>query len=187
VDPDRFRLVLLEDTYEVLAGLALVRAAVVRRRGDPADLAAITWPGTPVPEVAAATEPGVLLAAIHVLERLGASDAVVVSADAPDLPPLLIGKLFRGLGSAEVAVCPADGGGLVALAARTPTPDWLGAAQVSLDTPDALSRLRAAAPRRRAVSVGPGWHRLRRPADLARLDPGMEGWEATRLLLAGGH
>jgi len=183
VDPEQFRLALLEDTYEVLAGLALVRAAVVRYPDDRAELAALTWPGTPLPEVAHSTEAGELLAAIDALAALGASEAVVVAPDAPDLPSLLLGKLFRGLGSAEVSVCPAEGGGLVALAARAPAPGWLAAAQVSLDTADAVARLRAVAPARRAVNVGPSWHRLRAPADIARLDPGLEGWEATRLLL----
>jgi glycosyltransferase A (GT-A) superfamily protein (DUF2064 family) len=185
VDPERFRLALLEDTYEVLAGLALVRAAVVRHPDDRADLAALTWPGTPMPEVARSTEAGELRAAIDALATLGATEAVVVAPDAPDLPSLLLGKLFRGLGSAGISVCPAEGGGLVALAARAPAPDWLAAAQVGLDTADAVARLRAAAPTRRSVSVGPGWHRLRAAADIARLDPGLEGWEATRLLLSG--
>jgi glycosyltransferase A (GT-A) superfamily protein (DUF2064 family) len=185
IDPERFRLALLEDTYEVLAGLALVHAAIIRHAEDAADLAALTWPGTPLPEVAGVTGAGELLAAIDALTGLGASEAVVVAADAPDLPPLLLGKLYRGLGSAEVAVCPAAGGGLVALGTRTPPPAWLAAARTSLDTVDALERLVAAAPQRRAVKVGPGWHRLRGPADLARLDPDSEGWEATRLLLAG--
>jgi len=36
------------------------------------------------------------------------------------------------------------------------------------------------------VQVVPGWRRQRGPADLAALDPGLEGWEATRRLLLGG-
>ncbi len=36
-----------------------------------------------------------------------------------------------------------------------------------------------------AVADCPGWHRLRGPADLERLDPQLEGWDATRALLAG--
>ncbi|MGH3379185.1 MAG: DUF2064 domain-containing protein, partial [Actinoallomurus sp.] len=94
------------------------------------------------------------------------------------------GKLFRALGSGEVAICPAKDGGLVALAARLPAPAWL--AGIDLDTADAPSRLRAAAGRPGAVRSGPGWHRLRTPADLGRLDPGLEGWDNTRILLAGG-
>jgi hypothetical protein len=117
------------------------------------------------------------------LYDLGADHAAVVAYDAPDLPPLLIGKLFRALGGGEVAVCPAGGGGLVALAARLPAPAWI--AGVELDTPDAPSRLRAAAGRPGAVRSGPGWHRLRTAEDLSRLDIGLEGWDNTRALLAG--
>ena len=74
--------------------------------------------------------------------------------------------------------------GLVALASRLPAPAWLANLAVDLDTPDAVTRLRAVAPRRELV-VAPAWHRLRTPADLAALDPGLEGWEATRALLSG--
>jgi len=95
--------------------------------------------------------------------------------------------LFRGLGVADVAACPAQSGGLVALAARLPPARWVVEAAVGLDTPDALDRLARAAPSRRSLSVGPGWHRLRAPGDLSVLDPGLEGWEATRALLSGGR
>ena len=110
-----------------------------------------------------------------------------MAPDAPDLPPLLIGKLLRALGDAPASATPAAGGGLVALAARLPLPDWLSAVleTVDLNTPDALSLLRAAAPRPGLVPTGPGWHRLRTPVDVALLDPGLEGWENTRALLAG--
>jgi hypothetical protein len=57
-------------------------------------------------------------------------------------------------------------------------------APVGLDTPDALARLAASAVDPAALSVGPGWHRVRGPADATRLDPGLEGWPATRALLA---
>ena len=108
----------------------------------------------------------------------------LVTADAPDLPGLLIGKLWRALGRSEVAVCPAEGGGVVAMATLLPAPGWIGRARVDLDTADCLDRLRAAAPTRRSVAVGPGWHRLRSPGDLGRLDPGLEGWDVTRALLS---
>lgn len=107
----------------------------------------------------------------------------VVAGDAPDLPGLLVGKLFRALGSAEVAVCPAAGGGLVAVASRVPVPDWFVRARVGLDTTDAVDRLQAAAPHPRSLGVAPGWHRVRVRADLDRLDPGLDGWDATRTLL----
>jgi hypothetical protein len=34
------------------------------------------------------------------------------------------------------------------------------------------------------IATAPGWHRLRTPADLTRLDPGLEGWDNTRALLS---
>ncbi|HEX6935398.1 MAG TPA: hypothetical protein VF227_02655, partial [Actinomycetes bacterium] len=80
-------------------------------------------------------------------------------------------------------VLPCAGGGLVALATRVPVPDWVMGTRVGLDTSDAVARLRAAGPRRTAVSVGPGWHRVRSAADLSALDPGLEGWEVTRAVL----
>ena len=114
----------------------------------------------------------------------GADEAALICADAPDLPPLLVGKLFSALTAADVAVCPAEDGRLVSLAARLPAAEWLEVIAVDLDDPDALSRLRAAAPPR-ALVVGAGWHRVHGVADAMRLDPGLEGWEATRAWLAG--
>lgn len=177
IDPEEFRLALLEDTYEVVAGLDFVTPVLALTGPDPG-AEKITWPGTPVLRVNG------LEALLRELHELGAEQAAVVAHDAPDMPALLVGKLFRALGGGQVAVCPADGGGLVALAARLPAPPWL--AGIDLDTPDAPVRLRAAATRPGAVRSSPGWHRLRSPADLARLDPGLEGWESTRALLEVG-
>jgi hypothetical protein len=176
-DPAEFRLAVLEDTYEVVAGLELVTPVLALTAPD-ADAEAITWPGTEVVHASG------LRALLGELAALGADQAAVVAHDAPDLPPLLLGKLFRGLGGGEVAICPAKGGGLVALAAHLPAPSWIG--EIDLDTPDAPSRLRAAADRPGAVRSSPGWHRLRTAADLARLDPGLEGWDNTRVLLGRG-
>ncbi|MFI0411169.1 hypothetical protein [Actinomadura sp. 3N508] len=193
IDPREFRLALLEDTYEVVAGLELVTSALVLDPPDQPDAEAVTWPGTPI-----IREP-TLASAFAALHALGAGAAALVAPDAPDLPPLLIGKLFRALGHAPAAACAAQPddrggphdqgarGGLVALAARLPLPGWLAAVldDVDLDTPDALARLRAAAPRPGLVPQGPGWHRLRTAGDLRFLDPGLEGWENTRALLEG--
>ncbi|MCO6009429.1 hypothetical protein NE236_31105 [Actinoallomurus purpureus] len=175
-DPDDYRLALLEDTYEVVAGLEFVTPVLALTAPDPA-AEAVTWPGTPIVRAAGLDA---LLPALH---DLGAEQAAVVAPDAPDLPALLLGKLFRALGSGQVAVCPAAGGGLVALAARLPAPPWL--AGIGLDTSDAPARLRAAAGTPGAVRSAPGWHRLRTPADVSLLDPGLEGWDNTRALLAG--
>jgi hypothetical protein len=201
IDPEELRLALLEDTYEVVAGLELVTPALVLDPPAQPAAEAITWPGTAIVRERS------LAAAFAALHDLGAGQAVLLAPDAPDLPPLLIGKLFRALGDAPAAACQAEGPldagpphdgppsggrrgtphGLVALAARLPLPGWLAAALdgVDLDTPDALARLRAAAPRPGLVPQGPGWHRLRTPADLRLLDPGLEGWENTRAILEG--
>lgn len=185
IDPEEFRLALLEDTYEVAAGLELVTPALVLDPPDQPDAEAITWPGTPV-----VREKG-LPAAFAALHALGAEQAVLLAPDAPDLPPLLIGKLFRALGDAPAAACQAETAsgpdGLVALAARLPLPGWLDAALagVGLDTPGGLAELRAAAPRPGQIPQGPSWHRIRGAADVRLLDPGLEGWECTRALLQG--
>lgn len=177
-DPEEYRLALLEDTYEVVAGLEFVAPVLALTGPDPA-AEAITWPGTPVLRVTGLRD------LLRTLGERGAEQAAVVVPDAPDLPPLLLGKLFRALGSGQVAVCPAENGGLVALGARLPAPAWFGGLDIDLDTPDAPARLRAAAGEPGAVRSTAGWHRLRGPADLARLDPGLEGWENTRALLSG--
>ncbi len=183
IEPEAWQLALLEDTYEVCAALDLVQPAVVLSGNLPdEDVLALTWPGT-----LTLRSPDTLTA-LRLLSERGFTAAAVVAADVPDLPGLLIGKLFRALGTAEVAGCPAEGGGLVAVAARLPVAGWLaGAGPDLLDEPDAFEALRRRAPHRRAVAVGPGWHRLRTAADVARLDPGLEGWDATRSLLSRVH
>jgi len=187
-DPAALRLAFCEDVYEVLAGLELLDAgAAVQDDQDRAAVVSVTWPDAPVVDLPPRDHAGNdLLAALSGLAGLGYEQAVVVSLDAPDLPGLLVGKLFRALGSADVAVCPAEGGGLVALAARLPLAPWVAATGVDLDTSDAVTALRAAAPSRAATGVGPGWHRVRTPAELAGLDPGLEGWAATRALRSTG-
>jgi hypothetical protein len=177
VAPEEFLRAVAEDTYEVVAGLDLVTPVLVT---SVTDIEEIIWPGTSVIHIPELSGASLVRAAFTALPP--AASAVVVAGDAPDLPPLLIGKLFRELGRAPVAVCPAEGGGAVALAARLPYPEW---AAGGFDDPDLVATLRAVAPGRRMVATGPGWHRLRRPDDLDRLDPGLEGWDQTRALLAG--
>jgi hypothetical protein len=50
-----------------------------------------------------------------------------------------------------------------------------------------LAQVRRGAPSAGQVARATEWHRLRQPADLAYLDPRLEGWEATRALLSGGR
>ncbi len=183
IDATAFGLACASDVLELCSELADVQIAVAG-----ADPHALGWPAIPrLPSRVTGELPGAgpaaLLPLLSGLGELAASHGLVVAGDAPDLPPLLLGKLWSGLSSADVAVTPAVDGGLVALAARLPIAPWLADLdEVTLATETAA--LVAAAPTSGAVVVGPGWHRLRRPADLARLDPGLEGWDALRLLLS---
>jgi len=83
-----------------------------------------------------------------------------------------------------VAAATATGGGLLGLACRLPAPAWLP--PVDLDRAS-VAQLRAAAPHPGALAEVPGWRRLRDPHGLAALDPAVEGWAATRTLLAGSR
>lgn len=178
-DPEAWRLAMAEDTYEVLAGLDRVDVAIAVVGGDEAavaELSALTWPGTPT----YAVDPD--RPVLHAVELAGPAAAVVaVSYDVPDLPGLLIGKLFRALSHADIAVTPAEDGSLAAVGVKLPVADWITELAPTCDTP--LTLLESRKPRRHAVATGPGWHRLRSNADLSRLDPGLEGWDATRSLL----
>jgi hypothetical protein len=184
VAPERFRLAVIEDTYEVLAGMQQVSCALALCPGDQPAAEILVWPGTPVLRVIPGSSAHQTLSALDGLALCGADVGAIVAGDEPDLPALLIAKLFRALGSHEVAIAPAANGGLVALASNLPMPDWLTAAGAGLDTVDALELLQRAAPGRWSLSVGAGWRRLRSVADLGYLDPGLPGWEATRALLA---
>lgn len=170
---------MLEDVVDLVAEMQQVDGALVAVADAESAARNVAWPGMPVVLAADAT----IEAGLAALAEAGADEGALVSADVPDLPALLIGKLFSALTSAEVAVCPADSGALVALASRLPTPEWLAGLELSLDMPDVLDRLRVAAPRR-ALHVGSGWHRVSGVADAMRLDPGLEGWETTRAWLA---
>ncbi|NRQ37818.1 hypothetical protein HII36_39220 [Nonomuraea sp. NN258] len=174
VDPRDFLEAVAEDTYEIAAGLHLVTPVLLT---SVAGLDDIVWPGT---EVITIAEDEPLKAVIGRLDGL-ADQAAIVAADAPDLPALLVGKLFRELGRAEITLCRADGGGAVALACALPLPGW---ADPDLDAEDPVADLRAQAPGRRMVATISGWHRLRTRADVDRLDPGLEGWDNTRALMA---
>jgi hypothetical protein len=68
------------------------------------------------------------------------------------------------------------------VAATLPPPAWL--IDHELDTASAMM-LRRTAPHPGDVQSTADWRRLRSPADLASLDPVLEGWENTRALLGG--
>jgi 2-phospho-L-lactate guanylyltransferase (CobY/MobA/RfbA family) len=177
--PTELSLAMLSDVVDLVADTPQVESALVVAEGyDGA--AALTWPGTRVVQVS--SEPTVAEA----LQAGGPAIAVaVVVPDAPDLPTLLLGKLFSALTGrrgAALAICPAEGGGLVAAAAPVPLAGWVAALAVGFDDTDAVEALEAAAPPG-GLSIGPGWHRVREIGDTARLDPGLEGWDATRAYL----
>ncbi len=194
VDGRAFALAMCEDVIELVGDLSIVRPAVLTvSRGDARwaeDVAALCWPGTPMTDWAVESGGAAVLAGLRFACDGGADAAAVVAGDAPDLPGLLLGKLFRALGSAEVAVSASGAGELVALASRLPPPGWLSAEVATLDglgpdpASDPAARLAAAAGDGNRVATGPGWHRLRLPADVRRLDPGLEGWSSTRALLS---
>ena len=179
IAPAEFARAMAEDVADLLADLPGLDPVVAAAPDRVADAEDVVWPGTPVLEVA-----GGPVDVLTALAEQGYDEAAVFAADVPDLPGLLVAKPFSALSTAPVAAAPADGGGLVALACRLPVPAWLPV-DVDLDEPYAVERLKAAAPSPGDVVLTPAWRRLRRREDLAALDPDLEGWEATRALLAG--
>ena len=173
VEPDALRRAALADTYEVVADLVDVRSGIA---GDET-VGELLWPGAlQLPD----------LDVIALARRLApeADELVVVPGDAPDLPALVLAKVFKVLHRTDVAVAPERGGpGCVALGLRLPLAPWLDAEVLDLDV-DPYERLLVRAPRRAACQRTPDWHRLRTPEAVGRLDPGLEGWEETRFLLA---
>jgi hypothetical protein len=192
VDGRAYALAMCEDVIELVGELSIVTTAVVTvPRGDPRwteDVSALCWPGTLVVPSPSEDSGEAVLVGLAIAEGSGAEAAAVVAGDAPDLPGLLLGKLFRALGSAQVAVSVTDQGELVALASRLSPADWLRPAVARLDAvgsgDDPLTRLHSAVQHGDVVAVGPPWHRLRQPSDVRRLDPGLEGWTSTRALLS---
>jgi hypothetical protein len=113
-----------------------------------------------------------------------ADELVVLPADLPDLPGLVLAKLFKVLHRTDLAIASEQAGrGCAAIGVSLPLADWIPDDALDLDH-NPFERLTTAAPRRSSYALGPTWHRLRTPADLRRLDPGLEGWEETRALLA---
>lgn len=172
-DPSGWRLALAEDVVDLVAGLAEVEPAVAVVPADRVVADAVVWPGTRVYELPALTSHALFGAAA----RDGYDQAALLAPDAPDLPGMLVGKLLRPLSTRPVALAEADTGGLLGLASVLPMPEWLP--DVDLDvSPETV----AAAGK---VSRTASWHRLTGPDSLYRLDPGLEGWAATRALLSG--
>jgi hypothetical protein len=178
VDPDQWRTALAEDLLDVLATMAEVEAAVAVPAGGGDLLRRVGWPGLRAYELAALDIVSVLAAAA----ADGYDQAAVLAPDVPDLPGMIIAKLLRPLTTRPVAVAPATGGpGLLGLSAVLPAPTWLPPLTLDELTPKDLRRR---APAQTDVAPSATWHRLRSPHDLGRLDPRLEGWEATRALLS---
>jgi hypothetical protein len=176
---DRWRRALADDVVDLLATLAEVDPALAVHDNERDFAASVAWPTMTVYSL-----PDLSLQAIFAAATAdGYDQAAIIAPDAPDLPGMLVAKLLRPLTTRPVAVAPAAGDdrGLLGIASRLPAPPWLTSAD--LDTATAAS-VRAAAGRVTDVVGTPGWHRLRSPAALARLDPDLEGWEATRAILA---
>jgi hypothetical protein len=175
-DLEVWRAAMAEDLVDLLTPLPRVQPAIAAVAADLPLAAKIAWPSTRIYEVPTPT----INAALQAAAADGHDKAVVLLADAPDLPAMLIGKMLRPLSTRIVAVAPAHDGGLLGVAARLPVPAWLPA----LDTEDGdVATARRPAPEPTMVAAAPGWHRLRGPGDLRRLDPALDGWDTTRQLL----
>jgi hypothetical protein len=179
IDLAAWRAAMAEDVIDLLARLAQAEAAIATTPEDRPLAEEIAWPGTRIYEVPAPTVRPVLAAAT----ADGFDQAAVIAGDAPDVPGMTLGKLLRPLEGRAVAVAPGGpGGGLFGVATGLPAPEWL--IDHDLDTASA-QLLRRTAPAPGEVTSTPQWRRLRGPADLATLDPALEGWENTRALLGG--
>ena len=178
-DPVAWRTALAEDVADLLATLAQADPAIAATPADLALAEEIAWPGMRIYEVPTATVRPVLDAAAED----GYDQAAVLAADAPDVPGMILGKLLRPLESKPVAAAPSGPpGGLLAVAARLPAPEWLTDHDLDTASPAGLRR---DAPEPSLVESTPTWRRLRGPEHLATLDPALEGWENTRALLGG--
>ena len=174
VDPAAFAAACLADTYEVAADLVGARSGP--RRAEHAGR----------PALARLPPPRRRRSARRCCDACAevADEVVLVPADVPDLPGLVLAKQLKVLHRADVAVAPErDGPGCVALGFRLPVAAWVPLADLDLDL-DPRSTLAAAAPSAGLVETTPDWHRLRGPAAVHRLDPALEGWEETRALLS---
>ncbi|GAA2614080.1 hypothetical protein [Paractinoplanes durhamensis] len=179
VDLRVWRSALAEDVVDLLARLAQAEAAIAATAEDRKLAEEIAWPGMRIYEVPAATYLPVFAAAA----ADGFDQAAVIAGDAPDVPGMILGKLLAPLDGKAVAVAPGGpGNGLMGVAAGLPAPEWL--ADHDLDSASA-QLLRRTAPQPGDVTSTPEWRRLRGPAELASLDPALEGWENTRALLGG--
>jgi hypothetical protein len=174
IAPEEFAAACLVDSYEVVADLIEVQSGIA----GPAEIAELLWPG----DLHLPADTTILAMADQLSGQV--DELVVVPADVPDLPGLVLAKLFKVLHRSDIAVAPEQGGnGCVAIGISLPLAEWIPEDAFDLDD-NPYARLSVLAPRRSRCTLTPSWHRLRTPADVTRLDPGLEGWEETRALLA---
>ena len=175
IDPADLAAACLLDAYEVVADLIGVKSGIA----GPPSVAEMLWP-----EALHLPNDITLGAIADQLSRV-ADELVVLPADLPDLPGLVLAKLFKVLHRTDIGIAPERAGnGRAAIGVSLPLADWIPHDALDLDH-NPYSRLSAIAPRRSRCVLTPAWHRLRTPADVHQLDPGLEGWEETRALLAG--
>jgi hypothetical protein len=179
IAPDRWRRALADDLVDLLATLAEVDPALAVHADERDFATEVAWPSMTVYALDTLSVPAIMAAA----GADGYEQAVIIAPDAPDLPGMLIAKLLRPLSTKSVAAAPAAGDdvGLLGLASRLPAAPWLD--RVDLDTATVAS-VRAAASAAVEVIGTAGWHRLRSAGALGRLDPALDGWDATRALLS---
>ena len=174
IDPNAFAAACLLDSYEVVADLIGVTSGIA----GPPSAAEMLWPG------ALHLETAITVPAMARQLSEAADELVVLPADVPDLPGLVLAKLFKVIHRTDIAIAPEQAGnGCAAIGVSLPLADWIPEDAFDLDA-NPFTRLSAIAPRRSRCALSPAWHRLRTPTDVRRLDPGLEGWEETRALLA---
>jgi len=178
VDLEAWRAAMAEDVVDLLARLAQAEPAIAVTAADRPLAEEIAWPGMRIYQVGTATVRPVFDAAA----ADGFNQAAVIAADAPDVPGMILGKLLRPLETKAVAVAAGGRTGLLGVATSLPAPGWL--VDHDLDGASAML-LRKTAPNPGDVASTAEWRRLRGPAELASLDPALEGWENTRALLGG--
>lgn len=181
VEPATWRRALADDAVDLLAMLAEVEPALAVAEAERPLATAVAWPSMRVYALPELTIGNVLAAAA----ADGYEQAAVLAGDAPDLPGMMIAKLLRPLTTRTAAAAPDATAptGLLGIASRLPAPGWL--AEIDFDGAT-VATVRGSAPAATDVIGTPGWHRLRTANALARLDPALDGWEATRAILSRG-
>ena len=181
VEAATWRRALADDAVDLLAMLAEVEPALAVAQADRPLATAVAWPSMRVYALPTLSIGNVLAAAASD----GYEQAAVLAGDAPDLPGMMIAKLLRPLTTRPAAAAPdaAAASGLLGVASRLPAPNWLA----GIDMDDAtVATVRSSAPAATDVIGTPGWHRLRTATSVVRLDPALDGWEATRAILSRG-